>query len=196
MIGVIAVAAAALLVALVAALSRYRTSYPGMTAPTATGSGSGSYRALRTSAVITQSSASSDFPDSRLTPGAVGTSDVATICRAGFATSIRPTGALWLYLKNEAYVRYGLPRGRRSTVDANGIRHPAYEVDHLIPLELGGDPTDLRNLWPEPIDSAKQKDVVENELHDLVCSGKMPLTRAQTAIAHDWETAVPDQTIR
>jgi hypothetical protein len=27
----------------------------------------------------------------------------------------------------------------------------AYELDHLIPLELGGS-NDLRNLWPQPFE--------------------------------------------
>jgi len=28
-----------------------------------------------------------------------------------------------------------------------------YEEDHLIPLELGGNPTDPKNLWPEPFET-------------------------------------------
>ena len=84
-----------------------------------------------------------------------------------------------------------MPRGHRSVVDQNNVRHPAYEVDHLVPLELGGDPTDTRNIWPQPIAAAKQKDEVENELHDLVCSGRVSLRQAQSAIAKDWKTAVP-----
>jgi hypothetical protein len=52
-----------------------------------------------------------------------------------------------------------------------------YEEDHLIPLEIGGDPTDPRNLWPEPCNTqvggtvmgARQKDVVEGFVHDEIC---------------------------
>ena len=63
-----------------------------------------------------------------------------------------------------------------------------YEEDHLIPLELAGDPRDPRNLWPEPYakPGAKQKDAVENYLHKQVCSGVMPLVEAQRIIAADW----------
>ena len=67
-----------------------------------------------------------------------------------------------------------------------------YEEDHLIPLEIGGNPTDPKNLWPEPyhpsIDdgSAHAKDKVENYLHDEVCSGRMSLQDAQRAIVSDW----------
>lgn len=131
------------------------------------------------------------MPNSHLTPGAVASTDTSAICRSGYATRIRPRGSLWRSLKDAAYDRYGLPRGHRSVVDDQGVRRPAYAVDHLVPLELGGAPANLANLWPEPIASAKQKDRVENELHDRVCAGRMSLRQAQNAIARDWKTAVP-----
>jgi hypothetical protein len=59
-------------------------------------------------------------------------------------------------------------------------------------LELGGAPSDPRNLWPEPYagnTGARVKDVVENKLHDLVCSGVISLAVAQNAIATNWWTA-------
>ena len=40
-----------------------------------------------------------------------------------------------------------------------------YQEDHLISLELGGHPTDRRNLWPEPRPRAEEVDRVENELN-------------------------------
>jgi hypothetical protein len=49
-----------------------------------------------------------------------------------------------------------------------------YEEDHLISLELGGHPTSEKNLWPEaykPKPGAREKDRVENFLHDEVCAG-------------------------
>ena len=64
----------------------------------------------------------------------------------------------------------------------------AYEVDHFIPLELGGS-NDIKNLWPEPADPAPgfhEKDVVENYLHSQVCNGTMTLGEAQKFIATDW----------
>ena len=64
-----------------------------------------------------------------------------------------------------------------------------YEEDHFISLELGGSPTDPRNLWPEPYlpkPGAKEKDIVENYLHRQVCSGTMTLEDAQKAIVADW----------
>jgi hypothetical protein len=63
-----------------------------------------------------------------------------------------------------------------------------YEVDHLVPLELGGS-NDIANLWPEsaaPPRGFHEKDVVENHLHDQVCGGSMSLLDAQRAIATNW----------
>lgn len=64
-----------------------------------------------------------------------------------------------------------------------------YEEDHFISLDLGGNPTDPRNLWPQsykPKPGAGEKDVVERYLHAQVCSGRMTLTDAQHAIVADW----------
>ena len=68
-----------------------------------------------------------------------------------------------------------------------------YEEDHLIPLEIGGSPTDPRNLWPEPYETsipdggARFKDKVENYLHNQVCAGNIiTLEQAQREIASDW----------
>ncbi|MHB8466775.1 MAG: hypothetical protein ACYDH6_08905 [Acidimicrobiales bacterium] len=72
----------------------------------------------------------------------------------------------------------------------------AYEEDHLIALEIGGDPTSPSNLWPEPREGAPEasagataddKDRLENAAHAAVCSGRMTLRDAQTAMATDWE---------
>jgi hypothetical protein len=63
-------------------------------------------------------------------------------------------------------------------------------AEHLIPIELGGSPDDLRNLWPQPRTAAKRKDEVENELHDAVCAGRIRLAAAQREIARNRKTAV------
>ena len=137
-----------------------------------------------------------DEPIVALTPGAIVSEDLTRVCRAGYAGSVRPRGHFWRRLRDEAYDRYGLQRGHRSTIDAAGQRHPAYEIDHLVPLELRGAPSDLRNLWPQPLVAAMQKDRIENDLHALVCNGTMKLADAQRAIAHDWKTALRNSTPR
>jgi hypothetical protein len=72
--------------------------------------------------------------------------------------------------------------------------HPDYEVDHLIPLCLGGADDDA-NLWSEPRRSielewsAELKDDLEARLCQLVCAGEMDIGQAQRDIADDWTEA-------
>ena len=49
-----------------------------------------------------------------------------------------------------------------------------YELDHLIPLAIGGADT-AANLWPQPQNEADLKDVLENRIQGQVCSGAVPL---------------------
>jgi hypothetical protein len=65
------------------------------------------------------------------------------------------------------------------------------ELDHLIPLELGGS-NRASNLWPQRYDgewNARDKDKLEGRLHRLVCGGGLDLETAQRAIASDWIAA-------
>ena len=130
------------------------------------------------------------LPDKVLTPGEVTSTDARMVCWRGYATHVRPRGKAWKRLRELAYARYGIKHGMRSIIDASGHRHAAYQIDHLIPLELGGAPADIRNLWPQPIATAHRKDRVEDALHAMVCEGSVSLASAQRAIAQDWETAV------
>ena len=74
---------------------------------------------------------------------------------------------------------------------AYGITYPppagAYELDHLIPLELGCGNA-AANLWPQPYRGSGSADV-KDHLHALVCSGQLSLATAQMAIAGDWYAA-------
>ena len=67
-----------------------------------------------------------------------------------------------------------------------------FEIDHLISLELGGS-NDIRNLWPQSYNTkplnAHVKDVLENKLHALICSGKAGLAAVQHDISTDWVAA-------
>ena len=62
-------------------------------------------------------------------------------------------------------------------------------LDHIIPLELGGHPSDESNLQLQEAAEAKLKDDVAHWLHAIVCSGLAPLDAARAAIAKDWRTA-------
>jgi hypothetical protein len=59
----------------------------------------------------------------------------------------------------------------------------AFQEDHLISLELGGDPTDPRNLWPEPRNRAEEVDQIEDDLNAKICDGSMSLTDGQRRIS-------------
>jgi hypothetical protein len=117
------------------------------------------------------------LPDPELTPGAVRTTDVGEICSTG-TRELRH----WDRQRDDHIMsEYGLPPGP----------HPDFEVDHLIPLGIGG-ADDERNLWPEPRRSiepqwnAERKDRLEWKLRDLICSGQLDVAGAQKAISEDW----------
>jgi hypothetical protein len=66
-----------------------------------------------------------------------------------------------------------------------------YEIDHLIPLELG-EANSVPNLWPEPYDSAygaTQKDGLEDYPHDQVWRHGLPSATAHHEIAANWYAA-------
>lgn len=92
----------------------------------------------------------------------------ATICVRGWTKTIRPPTSYTNELKQKQMREYGVGG---STSD--------YQEDHLISLELGGHPTDPRNLWPQPYPRASAVDAMENELNDKVCSGELTLAEAQ-----------------
>ena len=92
----------------------------------------------------------------------------STICRRGWTRTVRPPVSYTNALKLRQLGRLGL-RGPPS----------AYQEDHLISLELGGNPVDPRNLWPEPYPRAAAVDRIENELNSRVCDGSLSLADAQ-----------------
>ena len=91
-----------------------------------------------------------------------------TICKHGWTRTIRPPTSYTNALKAKHMREYGV-----------GGSMSDYQEDHLISLELGGHPTDARNLWPEPYPRASQMDTIENELNAKVCSGELTLDEAQ-----------------
>jgi hypothetical protein len=120
------------------------------------------------------------------TPGAVNLSVTqatihSTICVSGYSSSVRPAESYTERLK------YSQLDGGYNLRGDTSASH--YEEDHLIPLEIGGNPTSVKNLWPEPRNvtwSATRKDRLENVMHRLVCSGAVTLAVAQRMFATNW----------
>src|SRR2546423_578010 len=130
-------------------------------------------------ALFAASAFARDLPDKTRTPG-VANPDVTqdnidqTICVSGWTKTVRPPTSYTNELKQQQIKEY-----------AYADKKPGdYEEDHLISLQLGGHPTDPKNLWPEPYNQAcgaRIKDVLETRLKRLVCDRKLPLADAQRA---------------
>ncbi len=132
------------------------------------------------------------LPDTACTPGATNPKVTqatlkTTICRSGYTAGIRPPTNITSREKTANAASYGYKGSLREA-----------EYDHLISLQLGGDPNDPRNLWVQPPSPGHQegkgpnnpKDAVETKLKNAICSGKTDLVKAQRAIARDWTTAL------
>ena len=119
------------------------------------------------------------LPDRRCSPGAYYSRlTKAVICASSFRTrSIRnvPQSAKYAVERE-----YGLVPGSYGRT---------IEIDHIVPLELGGS-NSIANLFPEPGSGAANyhvKDRLENRIHALVCAGALDLGAARTQIASNWE---------
>ena len=116
------------------------------------------------------------YPNPSLTPGAELTTDASAICTPGYSSSVRNVSSA---TKKQVYAEYGV-----SYPQAAG----AYEVDHFIPLEIGGS-NDIKNLWLEPATPTPgfhQKDQFENFEHRQVCDGAISAAEAQSRMTSDW----------
>ena len=135
------------------------------------------------------------LPDRSCTPGALDprvtqASLPQTLCRrGGYTSSVRPPAQVTDAFKKLVRAAYSSPGD--SSQD---------ELDHLVPLGLGG-ASDARNLWPQPnvgdphqfdqraSGGGNAKDGVESRLNRAVCAGEVSLAAAQEAIATNWYTA-------
>ena len=168
-----AAAAAAVLVLLpLAATSASAASYPSLTQVHDPGHVTGTMHGrcyLR---------ANGKLPDPRCTPGSFDPAITrAKLCAPGYRTSsYRPPSSQ-------------TTRAKYQVVEPDyGQRNVSGELDHLVPLELGGS-NDMTNFWVEAGKIPNPKDKVENQLHAMVCAGKISLHNAQLDIAHNWTTA-------
>ena len=95
---------------------------------------------------------------------------------AGWADSVR-SPSLERRIKREMLKQRGEPPEAADN----------YQLDHIIPVCLGGSPTDRSNLQLQPLAQAKRKDRVEKLAWRCVCAGTVPLDEARHDLASDWE---------
>ena len=97
----------------------------------------------------------------------------ATICQRGYTATVRPPRTVTDDIKRRLV--NGLPGSPQD-----------YELDHLIPIGLGGHPTSANNLWLQTWSVAAMKDRDELRLHREVCAGRMTLEQAQHDMLATW----------
>ncbi|HKW93127.1 MAG TPA: hypothetical protein VJX92_14620 [Methylomirabilota bacterium] len=97
----------------------------------------------------------------------------STICQRGYTAKVRPPRKVTDAIKRR--LATGLPGTPQD-----------YELDHLIPLGLGGDPRSPNNLWLQTWTEAAIKDRDELRLHREVCAGRMTLEQAQREMVTTW----------
>ncbi|HEY4898916.1 MAG TPA: hypothetical protein VIH79_04270 [Candidatus Nanopelagicaceae bacterium] len=127
------------------------------------------------------------LPNTKLTPGAINPSVTqanikTTICVIGWTATVRPPATYTNHLKY-AQLHSGYNLG-------GDLNLKDYEEDHIVPLETGGNPSSTLNLFPEPRNikyGSYLKDQLENQMHQLVCSGQVSLKTAQSVFLTNWE---------
>ena len=128
-----------------------------------------------------------ELPDPALVPGvdnpAVTQENIVeTICVSGWTKTVRPPTSYTSALKKQQLA----DRGYADTNPNN------YEEDHLVPLEVGGNPSDPQNLWPQPYGvtwGANQKDKLENFVKRSVCAKEMTLDEGRELFKSNWIAA-------
>ena len=125
------------------------------------------------------------WPDPKCTPGAFNPSvTVETLTSKKFVTDCIRNKATSEKEKGKTYETYDVAHPSRA--DAGTC-----ELDHLVPLELGGADT-LDNIWPQcgTAESGdvyfRTKDKVETCIAKKVKAGDMDLDNARKKIAADW----------
>jgi hypothetical protein len=123
-----------------------------------------------------------EVPPEALNPDVRQETIQQTICVPGYAASVRPSTSY----TNGVKAKLLRETGRPPTAAAD------FELDHRVPLGLGGHPRNLKNLelqsW-EGEEGAKRKDRLERRLQVLVCADKVSIKTAQRAIYFDWKSA-------
>jgi hypothetical protein len=117
--------------------------------------------------------------DPALNPAVTQTTIASTICVKGWTATVRPP---WY---TTSLIKLRMLKARGET----WADRKKYELDHIVPLCLGGAPADTSNLQLEPWTEARRKDRVEVQAMRCVCAGKATLEEARHDLATDWRQA-------
>lgn len=114
-----------------------------------------------------------------VTQGTIG----QTICVVGWTDTVRPSSTYTNTLKVSGIRAYGYADTSLTS----------YKEDHVLPLEVGGAPSDPANLFPQPTAAASMKDRDEDAGHLAVCGDPVrhipatkTLAQAQADIVAKW----------
>jgi hypothetical protein len=103
-----------------------------------------------------------------------------TICTPGYTKKVRPAVSYTNGIKRKLL--------REQGIDQDKIGE--FELDHIVPLVLGGHPRNIKNLvlqsW-NGVDNAKIKDKLEVKLSKMVCKKQISLIEAQSCIWNNWK---------
>lgn len=116
-----------------------------------------------------------------LNPDVTSDTIARTICVSGYTKSVRPGTSYANGVKAKLIREAGIEPSRMGD----------FELDHLVPLAVGGHPRKLSNLMLQPRygeNSAIEKDKLEVRLQRLVCSHRISLDAAQYCIAENWKS--------
>lgn len=102
-----------------------------------------------------------------------------TICVLGWTKTVRPSARYTARIEIKLIRELELPKELLTD----------FELDHKIPLALGGAPSAPTNLELQPWDEAGEKDAVEACWSRAVCAGKIGLDEARRRIWGDWRHA-------
>lgn len=103
----------------------------------------------------------------------------STVCVAGYTKTVRPPVAYTNRLKREMLAGEYAAQGDLSST----------QLDHLVPLLIGGHPSDRENLWPQAYGGtrdASYKDNCERRTGQAVCNGEVTLVDAQRGFMENW----------
>jgi hypothetical protein len=117
------------------------------------------------------------LPDSKLTPGAVTTTNANNICNMQSHSTVPASSAA---VQTAVYDEYG---------DTSPAAQHKYILDWLVPYDLGG--ADVRaNFWPADVEGTGFYEKVQTDdiLRQMVCRGELTLAQAQHELETNWYT--------